>query len=321
MDHKRALLLIVLFSSFMTLIIMISAKDMLAELKALLNSDYAYSVITHETIQKNDYYIFNAGISFAVFSDSKTSLNADVIMQSNGSEYTDSVFWNPNNLSTYGVAVSKNVASAHNLHIGDKLYSKHNVNGEIYDYTIEQIIPDLLHPRMTEKISYSNGIIVMGYDQRYVDNITHVWIAFIDADKKVEELSEAKDLMPEKIVYRDDEIVLILIKIIPYVVVLLILSIASVVAFTAYVSKSISYNFHRLIMLGFSNKQLNIGYNKNVVRGGIIMILIEAALSGTAMYLMGICSIGAALICLILFAESIALLIASLVCKSQLWRN
>ena len=162
-----------LISFFLMLILILSVNKDAIQLNSLLQSDYDYSVTMQDTVRKDDYYQFNAGIEFTLSDDANTSLNADIVMQSKDSLYTDMVSWNAEPLSTNGVAVSENVAKSNNLHIGDKLYSKHIVNGDSCEYTIEQLLPEAVSVRVTNGMNHSDGIIIMGYDERYIENITH----------------------------------------------------------------------------------------------------------------------------------------------------
>ena len=167
-----------LISFFLMLILILSVNKDAIQLNSLLQSDYDYSVTMQDTVRKDDYYQFNAGIEFTLSADANTSLNANIVMQSKDSLYTDMVSWNAEPLSTNGVAVSENVAKSNNLHIGDKLYSKHIVNGESCEYVIEQLLPEAVSVRVTNDMNHSDGIIIMGYDERYIENITHSNIVF-----------------------------------------------------------------------------------------------------------------------------------------------
>ena len=207
-----------LISFFLMLILILSVNKDAIQLNSLLQSDYDYSVTMQDTVRKDDYYQFNAGIEFTLSADANTSLNADIVMQSKDSLYTDMVSWNAESLSTNGVAVSENIAKSNNLHIGDKLYSKHIVNGEIYEYFIEQIIPESVCVRTDKGKMHSNGIIIMGYDTKYVDNITHNYIVF--TNKNIDELTAKCTSTPQNIIYRDDEIHTVILSIVPYLAVL-----------------------------------------------------------------------------------------------------
>lgn len=306
-----------LISFFLMLILILSVNKDAIQLNSLLHSDYDYSVTMQDTVRKDDYYQFNAGIEFTLSADANTSLNADIVMQSKDSLYTDMVSWNAEPLSTNGVAVSENVAKSNNLHIGDKLYSKHIVNGESCEYVIEQLLPEAVSVRVTNDMNHSDGIIIMGYDERYIENITHSSILF--TKDPINELSAIGSL--ENIVYRDDEIMLSLRSIIPYLVVLSIVSIVTSVAFTILLTKSVSSNFRRLIILGFDRKQLNTAFYRLIRGTGSISIIASVALSGMVFLFVNYNAVKLLILLLIPFIEIITLLIASNISNKRLWRK
>ena len=306
-----------LISFFLMLILILSVNKDAIQLNALLHSDYDYSVTMQDTVQKDDYYQFNAGIDFTLSADANTSLNADIVMQSKDSLYTDMVSWNAETLSTNGVAISENLAKSNGLHKGDKLYSKHIVNGESCEYTIEQLLPEAVSIRAANGMNHSDGIIIMGYDERYIENITHSSILF--TKDPINELSAIGSL--ENIVYRDDEIMLSLRSIIPYLVVLSIVSIVTSVAFTVLLTKSVSSNCRRLIILGFDRKQLNKAYYRLIRGTGSISIIASVALSGIVFLFVNYNAVKILILLLIPFIEIITLLIASNISNKRLWRK
>ena len=304
-----------LISFFLMLILSIN-KDAI-RLNSLLHSDYDYSVTMQDTVRKDDYYQFTAGIEFTLSADANTSLNADIVMQSKESLYTDMVSWNAEPLSTNGVAVSENVAKSNNLHIGDKLYSKHIVNGEKCEYTIEQFLPEAISVRATNGLNHSEGIIIMGYDERYIENITHSSIVF--TKDSINDLSAVGS--PENIVYRDDELMSSLRSIIPYLAILSVVSIVTTVAFTILLTKSVSSNFKRLIMLGFDRKKLNTAFYRLIRGTGSISTIASVALSGIVFLFVNYNAVKLLILLLIPFIESITLLIASNISNKRLWRK
>ena len=306
-----------LISFFLMLILIISVNKDAIRLNSLLQSDYDYSVTMQDTVRKDDYYQFNAVIEFTLSADANTSLNADIVMQSKDSLYTDMVSWNAEPLSTNGVAVSENVAKSNNLHIGDKLYSKHIVNGESCEYVIEQLLPEAVSVRVTNDMNHSDGIIIMGYDERYIENITHSNIVF--TKESINDLSAVGS--PENIVYRDDELMSSLRSIIPYLAVLSVVSIVTTVALSVLLTKSVLSNFRRLIILGFDRKQLNTAFYRLIRGTGSISIIVSVALSGIVFLFVNFTAVKLLILLLILFIEIITLLIASNISNKRLWRK
>lgn len=306
-----------LISFFLMLILMLSVNKDAIQLNSLLHSDYDYSVTMQDTVRKDNYYQFNAGIEFTLSADADTSLNADIVMQSKDSAYTDMISWNAKILSTNGVAISENLARLNGLHKGDKLYSKHIVNGENCVYTIEQLFTEAVSVRVTIGMNHSDGIIIMGYDERYIENITHNSIVF--TKDSINDLSAVGS--PENIIYRDDEIMSSLRSIIPYLVFFSVISIVTAIALTVFLTKFVSSNFRRLIMLGFDRKQLNTAYYRLVHVTGIISIIASFALSGIVFLFIKLSVVKLLILLLIPCIEVIALLIASNISNKRLWRK
>lgn len=157
----------------------------------------------------------------------------------------------------------------------------------------------------------------MGYDERYIENIMHSSIVF--TKDSINDLSAIGS--PENNVYRDDEIMLSLRSIIPYLAVLSIVSIVTSVAFTVLLTKSVSSNFRRLIMLGFDRKQLNKAYYRLFRGTGSISIIASFALSGIVFLFVNYNAVKLLILLLIPFIEIITLLIASNISNKRLWRK
>lgn len=322
MDRRKAFFIIVLFSLIAFLLCLFAALSLnsyLAQLRALWHSNYVYSANIHQTIGKDNYYQFNAGISFSLSSNAKTGLNADILMQSDDSEYTNMVYWNADKLGPFSIAISKGLARANGLDIGDKLYSKHTVNGKICEYTIEQILPEMSSSRNLEQKNYGTGIIIMGYDSQYVTNISNTVIAY--TNQPIEDLSRKYAVSPENIQYKEDEIFSICRTLIPYAMVFVLLLVLNIVGLVAFLTKDIVHNFKRLAILGFSSKELNKSYCSLIRRWGCFSISISVIISSVTLYLESVFEISVAFLLLITFIELVTLLIAVAFFKSQLWRS
>ena len=310
------LLYIILSLVFIFLLSLSVSKDII-QLNSLLKSGYDYSVTSHNPTLENDYLYFDAGIEFTLSVDSKTSMNADIIMQSNVSIYNDLVYWNADPLSTSGIAISNNLAKKNSLQLGDKLYSKHIVNGEQCKYTIEQIIPDALYVR--QKSTSSNGIIIMGYDARYVENITHKYIFF--TNDSIETFSMKFSDTPKEIIYRDDEIKTVILNIVPYLFVFIGLSIALSILMLWLLVSSMKKYFKWLIQVGFDMIRLNRSFYMHTIGLCMIPILFVLILS-FSVFLMINASVTSILIIISLpFIETITIILASLIANKRLWRK
>ncbi|MCM1054555.1 MAG: hypothetical protein NC394_03435 [Bacteroides sp.] len=312
-------LLFSIASFLLNLFLIISVNKECAQLNALLRSDYDYSATTQEPVRENDYYQFNAGIDFAVSADAETSLNADIVMQSPDTQYTDMIYWNANTLNTNGIAVSKNLAKTYNLRLGDKLFSKHIVNGVVCEYIIEQILSEAVYVRTVKSKGHSSGIIIMGYDEQYVDNITHNSLVF--TKKSIDELSAKCSDTPENIVYREDEISDTFLSITPYLALFCTISVMLTILLVGLLTKYISHNFRRLIMLGFEKKRLNRSYFRLVYGCGIISIVGTLILSSSVFLLVELSATKILLMMIMPFIELITLFITSAILNKRLWRK
>ena len=248
-----------------------------AQMDSILRSDYVYSAITANPVQKDDYYRFDAGISFALSADAEKSISAAVLMQPKNAVYTEMVNWNADILGTNSVAITHGLARSYGLSIGDAIFSKHVTDGTVHQYTIEQILPEVVNERVSGRQSYQDGIIIIGYDSQYVDNISHTSIVF--TKDSIEDLAVLAAGMPESIVYRSDEIAAVSKMLLPYWGLFAVLSVLIPYIFVFLLTKEIRYNFKRLIMLGFKKKDLNHSYYTHLYAVCVPPVLIAFALA------------------------------------------
>ena len=87
--------------------------------------------------------------------DVNSSLNVDVIMQSETANYTNNLSWNTDTLGKNEIAITKGVADANSLVPGDKLYSKHVVNGSKIAYVIKSILSESKTIRLPHQIFHA----------------------------------------------------------------------------------------------------------------------------------------------------------------------
>lgn len=289
-----------------------------AQLSSLLRSDYIYSATTANPAFKDDYYQFDAGISYMLSADAQKSLNAEILMQSAESDYTNLLDWNIEELSTRGIAITEGLAKKNHLKIGDKLYSKHIVDGTVYEYIVEQILPELISARVTSGRGYTHGIIIMGYDNLYTDNIAHRSIVF--TKESIEDLTARVSGMPMNIVYRSDEVEAVALKLLPYYLLFALLAIIITSALTFIVKKSLQYNFKRLIILGFEEKGLNSAYYRLICSVGISSIIIAAVIVSVFSQLFVFSFVEAVALFMLMIIELTTLFVSARLSKRQLWR-
>ena len=126
LGKKRAYSIMLSFTLLFTLINLaatISINSDYSQLSSLFRSSYWYSANVMSATFQDDYYQFDAGISFLLAPGAESSLNAEVLMQSVDSRYTEAVDWNTEKLDSSSVALSEGLAKTYNLKIGDKIYS------------------------------------------------------------------------------------------------------------------------------------------------------------------------------------------------------
>ena len=289
-----------------------------AQLSSLLKSDYIYSATTEKPAFKDDYFQFDAGISYMLSADAQKSLNAEILMQSADSDYTNLLEWNIEELSTRGIAITEGLAKKNNLKIGDKLYSKHIVDGTVYEYIVEQILPELTSARVTSTRGYSRGVIIMGYDSQYTDNIAHRSVVF--TKESIDDLTARVSGMPMNIVYRSDEIEIVLIKLLPYYLLFVLLAVIITSALTLIIKKNVQYNFKRLMILGFGEKGLNSVYYGIICSIGISSIIIAAVIAFVFSQLFVFSFAEAVVLFILTIIELATLFVSARLSKRQLWR-
>ena len=303
----------------LTIIVAIPIKGTLAQIHSFMRSSYVYSAVAPSSTADDAYLQYNAGISFSLSADTKAGLNAEIVMQTAAAKYTDLVDWNTEQLGEHGVAVSGNIANKYRISVGDKLYSKNIIDGEVYEYTVEAILPAVTYTRGLQDDYHADGVIVMGYDEQYDSNITHTCIVFTMVP--IETLALQCSSMPEGIIYREDEIASSFGGIAPYMVVYFLAVAVSMVVFVVFFVKRIAHNFRRLVMLGFEKKALNRAYYCTIGKAVLLAISITAIISAAAFCNAGIGVITIAPVACVLTAEFVVAIIAATILTRQLWRK
>ena len=322
MSRKRTLFMIASFSlvSFiLILFVAISIKPNLMQLNSLLQSDYLYSATVARTEKPDAYYQFNAGIGFTNSADSQTGINADVVMQTDGAEYTETVFWNAGKMSEEEVAVSESVANVYGIKVGKKIFSKHIVDGSVHEYVVSQILPDVTSVRVQNDQIYSGGIIIMGFDPSYAENVMHNTLVFTSED--INALSNESSGSLGNIIYRDDEIKKVCTEIAPYYSLMVVLSVILIIGLVGLLKRSIAYNFKRLVTLGFNQRRLNGALFLLVIGAGAASIGFSFVIALAAFSIIGINTIAVMLMFSVVIVECIALLIGEAFIKRELWRQ
>ncbi len=279
-DSRRNIYVMVIYSFlslFLFAILAVCINSGCGELEALLKSKYTYSAISSKSVSENDYYQFNAGIDFSLSADSGVRLNADIIMQSDLSVYDEMIHWNAGKLEEDEIAISKKLAKSNKLKAGDSLFSKHIVDGTIREYKIKQIIPDINCVRNADVNSFYDGVLIMGFDRLYLDNISHVSVFF--TDKSVEEFSSLYSQPVNEIVYRTDEIRKVVIRIVPYIAAGMLLEIILTIILAVLLCRDISCEYKRLVKNGLDLRRLKSLYGSFLFTRGSICVVVSIFLS------------------------------------------
>ena len=304
---------------FRSLVVSIAVGTDMFQLNALSRSKYEYSATAQYSTLENTYYQYNAGISFAATEESQTRLNVEVLMQTEEGPYSDAIYWNTTKLNSDGVAVSENVAERHGLNVGDTIFSKHIVDGTTKAYIIEKILPVVTSARVSGNGRHSDGIIVMGYDAQYAANISYSCVIF--TSEPIEVVAEECSEMPTDILYREDEIITVVIRILPYLLGYILGAAALVVIAMIFLSKSFAGNFKRLASNGADFGALNHAYYKITIGIGMGLVIISVFISAISFGMTGFYPINAVPVLAVAIAESITLIATATISNKHLWRN
>ena len=322
MERKKTLLLAASFSLLLFLTILaafFSTRALLGQLNSLLRSEYEYSATVRNPVGEDDYLEYNAGISFASAKDSAKGINAEIVMRSGNSTYTDKVCWSTDFLVPRELAISKDLARSHRLKAGDRLYSKHIVDGELYEYTIRQVLPELICVRYDGCNATRDGVIVMGYDQQYEENISHAVVLF--SMTQIDDLALSISEMPDNLLYRSDEIAATIKDAAPYIIVFYLLSVLLTIGLVYFRTKGVSYNFKRLVRLGVEEKNLNRSYCCTVYSIGLLSISGTYLVVAATLSITGCCYTTAVCMAVMFLGDLLALVCAATVNRKQLWRK
>jgi len=143
------------------------------------NYQYFYEVTssTHE----NDY-LQCSSVYFYADRNMKESLLGDCLMMLEKSTYNSVAPIRPSNqLENREIAVTANLAKQFDLKVGSKVFSKHNINNSIEEYTVAEILP-VAYGVLRVDYSINYGIIVMGCDSEYLNNTNYSFIGFSEKD-------------------------------------------------------------------------------------------------------------------------------------------
>ncbi len=182
---------------------------------------------------------------------------------------------------------------------------------------MEPILPDLKNVRVSGKPSYSEGIIIMGYDEEYIDRLTHDSIVFTKAP--IEEIALKTSGIPENIVYRTDEIFLVAKGIFPYYLCYIVLSVLISIALVMAISKEVGINYKRLVILGFEKNKLEKAYSGLVYKTGFFAVIIAYVVSIVVSLLFAFCFVEEMVLFITATLDLTTLSVTTEISKKKLW--
>lgn len=319
-SKKKAIIITAAFSFLYLLLLLFSSlslNTMLGQLHSLCLSSYTFSANAKTPFAEDSYYQINAGISITVSCAAEKSINADILMQTETAEYTDIVSWNTGKLGNREIAISSGIANVYSVKPGDKLYSKHIVDGEQTAYTVKNILSEGTTIRENGQ-SYSDGIIIMGYDDLYISNISHIAIVYMNGN--VDDISIKASDFPVSITFRSDEIATIITDLVPYVVLFVCLAVTFSSCYVFTLTKQIKGNFVRLKMIGMTASRLNQAFNRVVFCNALIAIATATLIALIIALMQKCCCLYIGLLFSFVLIEILSTAISVLIMIRRLWR-
>lgn len=147
----------------------------------LSSGDYQYTCQTTSSTKENDYLNCSSVYFYTDIGLSK-SLLGDCLMGLKNSTYNaNTPIQHNKKLGSREIALTYNLAKQHNLGIGSKVYSKHNIKNVIEEYTVVEILPVSYGVlRVDYNINY--GVMIIGYDGDYISNANYSYVGFSKDD-------------------------------------------------------------------------------------------------------------------------------------------
>lgn len=289
----------------------LAASENFMQMDALNNSAYIYTEITDKPTGKDDYYVFDTNMDF--FKEgSRKSVGGNVVMQVEGSRYSTDVAWNTKHLGRRELAISRNIARRNNIGIGDTLWSKNIVSGKTCKYVVRQIIPRVSNIPLINNGNYSNGIIIVGYDNLFSENMRHQVLAYV---------SDSNNAASVKMIYRHDEIGKNAKMIVPYAGASLVIVIILNALYAVSFKEEIKINFRRRIAIGVGVKRLGRSYIMGLLLYVIPAIVITLILNIIFLLLVGYGRAELVYLFLYVVTQVITLIISFRNIMRKLWRN
>lgn len=184
LNYKYYLLIVIMYVLLLSIAIgcvFMQTDRVYKQLKFYKTSRYQYLYVATNSTCENDY-LECSSVFFYTDRNMKKSLLGDCLMVLEKSTYN---LENPiklsNRLGNREVAVTVNLANQFGLKVGSKVFSKHNINNRVEEYTIVQILP-VIYGVLRVDYSINYGVIVMGYDSAYLKNTNYPYVGFSEKD-------------------------------------------------------------------------------------------------------------------------------------------
>lgn len=181
-DLKYYIILIVILALLLGVTVGLLFSDSECDYRQLAfleGEKYLYSFDTVGSVGQNDYLNCTGKMSISADGVLGVGILADVLMLLPGSEYTDLAPFFAE-LDSDECAISANLAGKQGISLGDKLYSKHRVSEKTVSYTVSAILPECYGVVEGGSSSTGRGVILVGYDGLFKENILCENIAFTD---------------------------------------------------------------------------------------------------------------------------------------------
>ena len=178
------------------------------QLTYLRTSSFEYAFSTDGKLQSNSYLDTKNTKLFYLEDDLKTRLQVDGLMQLDV-VYDDATLINSRHLlnttnlilGELEAFITLDISKTYNLKIGHAIYSKNNIDQQIYGYTIKGILYDI-YSSTSYNYAKSRGLVVFGYSEALAQNSNLEYLNYASSDPSAIILENEVNLI--KLYSRDD---------------------------------------------------------------------------------------------------------------------
>lgn len=314
LNYKYYFLVILIYTFFLAVIMIVSSLSLERIYKqlnyySLDNTKYVIEV--NQSVKQNDY-LNCSSVTFYCNEDLNNSLYTENFMIINDTNYQETLpFYLSKPLGEREIAVSYNIAKEYRLTKGSIIYSKNNIINQVLEYKVVEIIP-ICYGVLKVDYKLNHGIIIMGYDETYEENVENSYISFCanDPTKLIQEnkanlisfinISEQKKPLLNKFIIN------------------LIIGILVIILFTIVykiIHKKLQTSYYEYLAIkGSPIKKIKFIIFLDIIIPGAISLLIASIISVVVIskvnyYFSGIISL------ILMMVASVTLLILSVICS------